>query len=104
MAKKEMKKKTVTAAERVGRALGLAAKRMDTLKAAAKKVVSRKPVAKKAKKDPAAEAARAKTRAAWKSQAKKAASSELSKHGALVDERARVRATDGTRWAARKPR
>ena len=94
----------LTAAERIGRTLGRAASGVDTVKAVAKKAVAGKRGAKKPKRDPVAEAERAQTRAAWKSQSKAATSVELSKHGSLVDERARVRATTGMSWSNRKPR
>lgn len=92
------------AAARVGRVLGRAATGVDKVRAVAKKAVARKRGSKKPKKDPVAAAARAKTREAWKSQSKAATSIELSKHGSLVDERARVRATTGMSWSNRKPR
>jgi hypothetical protein len=70
------------------------------LKAPAKKAAARKAAVKKA--EVAAE--RARTRAMWKSQADDANATELAKHGALVDERARVRSNIGMSWANRKPR
>ena len=110
MAKKAMARKKATdgklaaTAQTVGRTLGRAARGLDKVKAAVKKAASARRGTKKPKKDPAVEAKRAKDQATWKSRAKEANAAELAKHGALVDERARVRSTMGTGWANRKPR
>ena len=103
MAKKAQVKraKTVKAVKTDG-ARAKTAKRV--VKAAGKKSAAAKRGKKKPKIDPEVEAARARTRALWKSQAKEATSVELAKHGALVDERARVRSTMGMSWSNRKPR
>jgi len=91
-------------AKRVGRTLGRAVRGVDKAAAAVKKTV----LGKRGKKiDPEVEAEKAekaRNRAMWKSQAKDAASIEMTKHGSLVDERARVRATTGMSWSNRKPR
>jgi hypothetical protein len=102
--KKSAGGKLETTAKVVGRTLGRAAKGFDGVKAAVKRVASKKPVQKKAKKDPAAAVQLAKKRELWKSQAAEANSVELAKRGALVDERARVRANVGMSWSNRKPR
>src|SRR5688572_10115114 len=88
----------------IGRALGRAAKGAGKVKAAVKKTVSGTRGKKKPKLDPEVEAANARNRALWKSQAREAQSVELAKHGSLVDERARVRAVTGVSWSNRKPR
>ena len=93
-----------TTAKRVGRTLGKAARGVDKVKAAAKKAASGKRGKKKPKIDPEVEATRARNRAMWKSQEQEATSAELSKHGTLVDERARVRSNIGMSWSNRKPR
>ena len=46
-------------------------------------------------------AERANAHASWKGGAKAEASVEHARHDMMVDERARVRSTDGSRWAAR---
>jgi hypothetical protein len=92
------------AAKRVGRTLGRAANGVDRITAAVKTSVSGKRGKKKLKIDPDVEATRARNRAMWKSQEQEATSIELSKHGTLVDERARVRANVGMSWSNRKPR
>jgi len=96
--------KLATAAKRVGRTLGRAARGVDKAKAAAKKAASGKRGSKKPRIDPEVEATRARNRAMWKSQEQEATSAELSKHGTLVDERARVRSNLGMSWSNRKPR
>lgn len=94
----------VSAAERIGRTLGRAASGVDNVRALATRVVGGRSRKKKMQRDPEAEAERERSRAAWKSQAKAASSVELARQVAVVDERARVRATAATRWANRKPR
>jgi hypothetical protein len=91
-------------AQRVGRTLGRAARGVDKVTATLKKTVLGKRATKKPKIDPEEEAVKARNRAMWKSQAKDAAAVEMAKHGSLVDERARVRATTGMSWSNRKPR
>ena len=92
----------VKAAERVGRTLGRGAKRLDTVSAAAKKLVAarRKPAKKVVKK-----AVKKAKPASTKMTRAEATSAALSnKHLPIVDERAIVRANSGQQWAARKPR
>ena len=96
--------KLATTAKRVGRTLGKAARGVDRAKAAVKKTASGKRGKKKPKIDPEVEATRARNRAMWKSQEQEATTVELSKHGTLVDERARVRSNIGMSWSNRKPR
>jgi hypothetical protein len=50
----------------------------------------------------AAEAAQATLRKTWKGQQRDAAAFEKTQHGAMIDQRAHVRATTGHRWTARK--
>lgn len=105
MAKKAAKKTTdsllVKAAERVGRTAGKAAQRIDRLAAAATSLTGRKkPVAKTAKKA----AKKAKPASTRTTRTRATEDALKAQHGALVDERAIVRATSGQRWAARKPR
>ena len=93
------------AAKRVGRTLGRAANGVDKVTSTVKKTVLGKRGGKKV--DPQVEAEKAekaRNRAMWKSQAKDIATMEMAKHGSLVDERARVRATTGMSWSNRKPR
>ena len=101
-----------TAAKRAGRTLGVAARSVDKVAAKVKKTAkaavgaitrTRKGRA-KPKQDPQEAIERAKTRAMWKSQADDVTAIELAKHGALVDERARVRSVTGMSWSNRKPR
>ena len=91
-------------AKRVGRTLGRAARGVDKAAAVVKKTVMGKRGKKVDPKVEAEKAEKARNRAMWKSQAKDAASIEMAKHGPLVDERARVRATTGMSWSNRKPR
>ena len=92
------------AAKGVGRTLGRAARGVDKVSSAVKKSVTGKRGKKKAKTDPEVEAMRARNRALWKSQQKETTAVEHAKHGALVDERARVRSVTGMSWSNRKPR
>lgn len=89
---------------RVGRTTGRAARGADKIKTAVKKVAPGARGNRKPKIDPEVEAARARNRALWKSQAQEANSVELAKQSALVDERARARSTMGMSWSNRKPR
>jgi hypothetical protein len=86
--------KPVTTAKRAGGTPARSGRGVDRAKAAVKKPTI----------DPEVEAARARTRELWKSQAKESNAVELAKHGSLVDERARVRSTMGMSWSNRKPR
>jgi hypothetical protein len=52
--------------------------------------------------DPAFETAQATLRKTWKGQQQQAAAFEKTQHGAMLDERAHVRATSGHRWTSRK--
>ena len=94
----------VTTAERVGRTLGRIAKGLDKVKAASKKSKPAKPSRKAPKKDPVTAAKQAKVRESWKAQEHDASAAVKTQHGTTIDERARARATDGQRWAARKTR
>jgi hypothetical protein len=85
---------TAKTAKRMGRATG---------NALAKKPASVKRGKKKQQNDPEVKATQAQNRALWKSQEREATSIELAKHGALVDERARVRSLTGISWSNRKP-
>ena len=107
MAKKTANNMLVKTAVKVGRTLGRVARGVDKVKSVATKSGRAKAAAKKkkvAKKDPVAAAKRAKTRASWKRAEKSTTAVEQAQHGAVVDERALVRATAGKRFANRKPR
>lgn len=101
MAKKTTDSLLVKAAERVGRTAGKAAKGFDKVTAAAMALTGRKKAAKKVAKKVAKQAKPAATRTSRTLATEEALKAQ---HGALVDERAHVRATAGQRWAARKPR
>lgn len=98
----------IRAAAGAGRTLGRGARGVDRVVSAAKKSASalrrRGKAPAKPKIDPQEALERAKTRAFWKSQADNANAAQLAKHGAMVDERARVRSTMGMSWSNRKPR
>ena len=108
MAKKTADNMLVKTAVKVGRTLGRVARGVDKVKSVATKSGRAKAAAKKKKKgppkDPVAAAKRAKTRASWKRAEKSTTAVEQAQHGAVVDERALVRATSGKRFANRKPR
>jgi len=104
VAKKTSDSMLVKAATKVGRTLGRVARGVDRVKAVGKKSAKAKAGAKKRPKDPAVAAKRAKVRASWKSLEDSNSAVAHAQQGALVDERALVRATTGKRWAARKPR
>ncbi len=108
MAKKTTDNMLVKTAVKVGRTLGRVARGVDKVKSVATKSGRAKAAAKKKKKaspkDPVAAATRAKTRASWKLAHESSTAVEQAQHGAVVDERAIVRATSGKRFANRKPR
>lgn len=97
------------AAEGSGRTLGRAVRGVKRVTSALKKNSAsagrrgRKSQAQR-ETDAMVELERAKTREFWKSQADSANAAQLARHGALVDERARVRSTMGMSWSNRKPR
>jgi hypothetical protein len=107
-----------TTAKRVGRTSGRTAKGLAKVIAVRKTSepgLRRKKAPMKAAKEAPAEAPKAdavvaarqaqtKARESWKAQEQHAADAVKSQHGTMVDERALARATDGQRWAARKPR
>lgn len=103
-AKKAPDGRLATTAVTVGRTLGRAARKIDKVTAAVKKAAAFKRAPKKKRKDPAAAAKRARQRETWKAREREAAAQELAQQGALVDERARVRAATGRSWSNRKPR
>ena len=107
MAKKTANNMLVKTAVKVGRTLGRVARGVDKVKSVATKSGRAKAAAKKKKgppKDPVAAAKRAKTRATWRVVEGNTTAVEQAQHGAVVDERALVRATAGKRFANRKPR
>ena len=95
---------TARTGKRGGRTPDRTAKGVDKVKATARKSATGTRGKKKAQVDPEVEATRARNRALWKSQEQEATAIELSKRGALVDERARVRTNIGMSWSNRKPR
>lgn len=105
-ARKPAVKKAVSrpAAKPDGRLTRVAVSTGRTLGRAARVFTRRSKAPAKPDTDPEVAAERARTRAMWKSQADTANAAELAKHGALVDERARVRSNIGMSWANRKPR
>lgn len=107
MAKKKTDSTLVKTAARVGRTLGRAARGMDAVAGAAKKLVGgagRKKVAKKAKAVKKAVKRAAKPASSGKTRAEATAAARNARQGTLVDERAAVRSKAPTRWSARKPR
>jgi hypothetical protein len=127
VAKRASKNTRVTAAKRGGRTIGRTAKRSNSVrapkKATPKKAIPKKPIPtgvaplkaipEKAvpggktpetepNRDPVAEARQTSLRKTWKRQQQDDAAFAKTQHGAIIDERAHVRATTGHRWAARK--
>ncbi len=108
MAKRASTRTRVTAATRGGRTTGRTAKQSNRVRAAPKKATPRKAVAAEVTPeteptaDSKAEATQATLRKTWKGQQQDAAAFAKIQHGAMLDERAHVRATTGHRWTARK--
>lgn len=110
MAKRASKRTRVTAAKRGGRTTGRTAKRSNSVRAAPKKkkatpqkaVPAEVPPATKPSPDSEAEVTQTTLREAWKGQQQDAAAFAKNQHGAMLDQRAHVRATTGHRWTARK--
>jgi hypothetical protein len=129
VAKRASKGTRVTAAKRGGRTVGRSATRSNRSKATPKKTARNKATRKATPKtsratsvtaekvisvpdkatpatepnhDSVAEATQTTLRKTWKGQQQDAEAFAKTKHGAIVDQRAHVRATTGHRWTARK--
>jgi hypothetical protein len=129
VAKRASKSTRVTAAKRGGRTVGRSATRSSRSKATPKKTARNKATQKATPKTPratsvtpdkvisvpdkatpatepnddsVAEATQTTLRKTWKGQQQAAEAFAKTQHGAIVDQRAHVRATTGHRWTARK--
>jgi len=131
VAKRASKSTRVTAAKRGGRTIGRSATRSNRSKATPKKTARNKATQKATPKTPratsvtphkviseavpdkatpatkpnhdsVAEATQTTLRKTWKGQQQDAEAFAKTQHGAIVDQRAHVRATTGHRWTARK--
>ena len=129
VAKRASKSTRVTAAKRGGRTVGRSATRSNRSKATPKKTARKKATRKATPKTPratsvtpdkvipvpdratpatepnddsVAEATQTTLRKTWKGQQQDAEAFAKTQHGAIVDQRAHVRATTGHRWTSRK--
>ena len=108
VAKRASKRTRVTAAKRSGRTIQRTATRSSESKATPKKTAGKKAApdiataSTESNQDSVAKATQTTLRKTWKGQQQDAEAFAKIQHGAIVDQRAHVRATTGHRWTARK--